>query len=246
MPSLRCPFDSIGRLRVNLRRFWVSALGTLALTHSFFPLSHSVPQPARRNTDDHTMSKPKVSVSSRRQRHYEPLSLLVSRSSLLRMGSGEAPVAGEQCRREPLQRRARRSVGGCAAVERLHGGTLPACALTNRGSTVILLPAVPSLRDAATMTAAATAALRMTAARWEPEPKLEHSLTTGGPRSTYATVEASADGSSAGARAHDGFYPHDNSGFHRGTNQGMSFETLCFNFIRIRSETSPLSNFCPN
>jgi hypothetical protein len=58
------------------------------------------------------------------------------------MGSGEAPTAGEQRRREPLQQRARPLVGGCAAIERLHGGALPGCALTNRGSTVILLPAV--------------------------------------------------------------------------------------------------------
>jgi hypothetical protein len=106
-----------------------------------------------------------VTASSRRQRHREPLSLLLSRSSLLRAGSGEAPAADEQRRREPLQRRMRPSVGGRAAVEQLHGGALPALALTNRGSVVILVPAVPPLRDAVTMTVAATAALRMRAAR---------------------------------------------------------------------------------
>jgi hypothetical protein len=81
------------------------------------------------------------------------------------VGSGEAPATSEQCRREPLQRRARPSVGGCTAVEQLHSGALPARALTNRGSAVIFLPTVPPLRDAVTMTVAAIAALRMTAAR---------------------------------------------------------------------------------
>jgi hypothetical protein len=49
---------------------------------------------------------------------------------------------------------------------------------------------------------------------------------TGGPISTRAAVEASADDNSAGARAHDGFYPYGDDGFHRGTNQGISFKTL--------------------
>jgi hypothetical protein len=65
---------------------------------------------------------------------------------------------------KPLQRRVRPSVGGRAAAERLHGGALPALALTNRGSAVILVPAVPPLRDAVTMTVAGIAALRMRAA----------------------------------------------------------------------------------
>jgi hypothetical protein len=106
-----------------------------------------------------------VTASSRRQRHREPLSLLLSRSSLLHAGFGEAPAAGEQRRREPLQRCVRPSLGGRAAVERLHCGALPALALMNRGSAVILVPAVPPLRDAVTMTVAAIAALRMRAAR---------------------------------------------------------------------------------
>jgi hypothetical protein len=106
-----------------------------------------------------------VTTSSRRQRHRKPLSLLLSRSSLLHVGSGEAFAAGEQRRREPLQRRARPSVGGRAAVEQLHRGALPGRALMDRGSAVILLPAVLPLRYVATMMVAATAALRMTASR---------------------------------------------------------------------------------
>jgi hypothetical protein len=132
----------------------VGTLRTVALTHSFFPLSHFAPQPVRRNTDGRTMSKPEVMASSRRQCHCKPLSLLLSRSSLLCVGSGEAPAASEQCLHEPLQWCMCRSVGGCVAVEWLHGGALPARALTNRGSVVILLPTVPPLRDAATMMAA--------------------------------------------------------------------------------------------
>jgi hypothetical protein len=106
-----------------------------------------------------------VTASSRRQRRREPLSLLLSRSSLLRTGSREAPAAGEQHRREPLQRRAHPPMGGRTAVERLHGGALPARALTDRGPAVILLPAVPPLRDAATTVVVDAAALCTTAAR---------------------------------------------------------------------------------
>jgi hypothetical protein len=127
----------------------------------------------------------------------------------------------EKHRREPLQRRAHPPMGGRTAVERLHGGALPARALTDRGPAVILLPAVPPLRDAATTVVVDAAALCTTAARWEPEPELKHAPTIGGSRSTHAIVEASADGNSAGAWAHDDFYPHNDGGF-----RGISFETL--------------------
>jgi hypothetical protein len=122
MPSLRRPFDSIGRLRVNLRR---SKPPSRCPQNPSFPLSHSAPQPVRRNTDGRTTSKPEVMASLRRQRHREPLSLLLSLSSLLRVGSGEVPTADKQRRREPFQRRVRPSVSRRAAVERLHGGALP-------------------------------------------------------------------------------------------------------------------------
>jgi hypothetical protein len=56
-------------------------------------------------------------------------------------------------------------VGGRVIVERLHGGALPTHALTNQGLTMILLPVVPPLRDATTMTVVATIALHMRAAR---------------------------------------------------------------------------------
>jgi hypothetical protein len=49
------------------------------------------------------------------------------------------------------------------------------------------------------------AALHTTTTQREPE----HAWTTSGPSSTHAVVEASANGHSVGARAHDGFYPHD-------------------------------------
>jgi hypothetical protein len=74
-----------------------------------------------------------------------PLFLLLSQSSLLRVGFGEALAAGEQRLREPPQRCMHPSMGGSAAVERLDGGALPTRALTDRGPSVILLPAAPPL-----------------------------------------------------------------------------------------------------
>jgi hypothetical protein len=143
MPSLRRPFDSIGRLRVNLRR-------------SKPPSRHP------RNPSSHSLFLSSFSLCATTS---EPLSLLLSQSSLFRAGSGEAPTASEQRHPEPLQRRACPSVGGRAVVERLHGGALPTHALTNQGLTMILRPVVPPLRDATTMTVVATIALHMRAAR---------------------------------------------------------------------------------